>query len=261
MNKYKKFFKINLLVSLTLVIITTLVCIQTTYGQTVSFDFGKNVYGDSSSASRILQIILLITVLSIAPSLLLMVTSFTRFIIIFSLVRTALGTQQTPPTQVLVALALFLTIFTMQPVLEEAWNKGISPMIEGRIDEVEGVKKAVEPFREYMILNTRKKDLNLFVNIAKLDPKIKIKDAPIQIVIPAYMISEIKRGFEAGFLLFIPFLVIDMVVASVLMAMGMMMLPPVVISLPFKIVYFVLIDGWYMLSGSLIKTIYLPTFS
>ncbi len=259
-KRLKKLSRMGLYLMLTCVVAIALTLIShPALAQTVSFDLGKDVYGQGSTASRMIQLLGLLTVLSVAPSIMLMCTCFTRFIIIFGLLRTAMGVQQSPPTQVLASLALFLTIFAMMPVLQSSWTTGISPMIEGDLTEMEGIKATSEPFRKFMIANTRDKDLSLFSGMAKVDPKIKKLDLPFYVVIPSYMISEIKRGFEAGFLMFIPFLVIDMVVASVLMAMGMMMLPPVVISLPFKIIYFVLIDGWYMMSGSLVKTVVIPS--
>jgi flagellar biosynthetic protein FliP len=193
------------------------------------------------------------TVLSLAPSILVMVTSFMRIMIVLSFVRTAIGTQSTPPNQVLVALALFLTLFIMTPTFEKSYNDGIAPLMAEKVTQEQGLKLAAAPFHEFMMQHVREKDLGLFVNISKT--KIdKPADVPYQVLIPAFMISELRRAFEIGFLIFIPFLIIDMVVASVLMAMGMMMLPPAVISLPFKIIFFVLIDGWYMLSGSLVRS-------
>ena len=220
--------------------------------QTLSLDLAGD--GGGSSTARIIQIILLITVISIAPSILVMVTSFTRIIIVLSFLRTALGTQQTPPNQVLVSLALFLTAFIMMPTFEKAYDDGILPLIQEKISEEEGIRLTAEPFRTFMLANVREKDLDLF---AQMVPNLKIEtsaDTPYQVLIPAFMISELKRSFEIGFLLFVPFLIIDMVISSILMAMGMMMLPPVVISLPFKIVFFVVVDGWYMLAGSLVHS-------
>ncbi len=202
----------------------------------------------------VLQILLLLTVLSVAPALLLMVTSFTRLAVVFSLLRHALGTQQTPPTQVLIALALFLTFFIMAPVFKEAYEQGLSPYLAGEIDEAELFQSALKPFREFMFRNTREKDLALMVKLAG-DPRPETKkDVRTLTLIPAFMISELRSAFEIGFLLYIPFLVIDMVVASVLLSMGMMMLPPIMVSLPLKILLFVLVDGWNLLIGSLVRS-------
>lgn len=208
---------------------------------------------NTSMTAKIMQLFLLITVLGIAPSILIMVTSFVRISIVLSIVRTALGLQQTPPNQVIVSLALFLTFFIMSPTMEEAYEKGLKPMLEERITEEEALPIIISPFKKFMVANTRVKDLNLFMSIAKVDSKDSA-ELPLRVVIPSFMISELKRGFEIGFLIFLPFLIIDIVVASILMAMGMMMMPPVMVALPFKIIFFVLIDGWYLLSGSLIQS-------
>lgn len=165
-----------------------------------------------------------------------------------------MGTQQTPPSQVLVSLALFMTFFIMQPVFEEAYDTGIQPLIEGDIDEFEAFDRAVLPVQKFMIAHVRDQDLALFADIAAIPDKQVRAELPLRILIPSFMISELRRAFEIGFLIFIPFLVIDMVVASVLMSMGMMMLPPIIIALPFKIIFFVLVDGWYMIAGSLVRS-------
>jgi flagellar biosynthetic protein FliP len=218
--------------------------------QALSLDLGQG----GSTTSTIVQLIALITVLSLAPSLLIMVTSFTRIVIVLSFLRTALGTQQTPPNQVLVSLALFMTIFIMMPVFEESYEKGIQPLINEQIDEFEAFNRAVEPVQKFMITYVRERDLALFADIAKI-PDQEVRDnLPLRILIPAFMLSELRRAFEIGFLIFVPFLIIDMVVASVLMSMGMMMLPPIIIALPFKIIFFVLVDGWYMVVGSLVRS-------
>jgi flagellar biosynthetic protein FliP len=181
-------------------------------------------------------------------------TSFVRLIIVFSFLRQALGTQQMPPSQLLVSLALVLTFFIMQPVGEKAYEAGVKPYIEKKISYQEAFERGTLPFKEFMIQNTREKDLALFFRIRKMQNPNTYKDVPLLIAIPAFMISELKTGFEIGFLLFLPFLVIDMVVSSVLMSMGMMMLPPVMISLPFKLLIFVLVDGWNLLIGNLIES-------
>ncbi len=223
--------------------------------QSFTLDFGDpNVGGPESTTSRIIQLIALTTVLSLAPSILIMVTSFTRLIIVFGFLRTAMGTQQAPPNQVMVSLALFLTFFIMMPTFDAAYQQGIKPYMDGDLEEITAFEKTVLPFQRFMMQHVRSKDLDLFMGIAKEDINVKADDVPLKALIPAFMISEIRRAFEIGFLLFIPFLVIDMIVASVLMSMGMMMLPPVIIALPFKIIFFVLVDGWYMLVGSLVKS-------
>lgn len=207
-----------------------------------------------SAVARIFNVILLITFLSLAPSILVMMTSFTRIIVVLSITRSALAIQSTPPNMVLISLALFMTFFIMSPVLEKSWEQGIEPMYEEKIEISEGLEKAAQPIKEFMVKNTREKDLLLFTDLAKEKPAEKIEDTPLKIAIPAFMISELRRAFEIGFLIFIPFLIIDMVIASVLMSMGMMMLPPTVLALPFKVIFFVLIDGWYMLAGSLVRS-------
>lgn len=220
--------------------------------QSINIDMGGEEGG--SATARMIQIILLITVISLAPAILMMVTSFTRIIVVLSFLRSALGVQQTPPNQVLISLALFLTAFVMMPVFQESYDKGVLPLIEEKISEEEAIKQAALPFHTFMLSHTRDKDITLF---AEMVPNLKIEkpsDTPYRVLVPAFMISELKRAFEIGFLIFIPFLIIDMLVASVLMAMGMMMLPPVMISLPFKLIFFVLIDGWNMIAGSLVKS-------
>jgi len=220
--------------------------------QTLSLDLGPNP--GASSSGRVVQLVLLLTVLSLAPSLLIMVTSFTRIVVVLSFLRTAMGTQQTPPNQVLVSLALFLTLFIMMPSFQQAYTDGIQPMVNGEIDEVEAFNKTVAPFETFMLAHVREQDLGLFVDMAGLTPEQTQTNMPLRVLIPAFMISELRKAFEIGFLLFLPFLIIDMVVASVLMAMGMMMLPPIIIAMPFKIIFFVLVDGWYMIVGSLVRS-------
>lgn len=203
---------------------------------------------------RVVQMMALLTVLSLAPSILMMMTSFTRIIVVLSFLRSAIGLQQTPPNSVMISLALFMTFFIMAPTFEKSYNEGIKPLINEQMDEVEAFKKATDPFKLFMLKHTRDKDLTLFVD-ASQTPKVgKAADLPLQVVIPSFMISELRRAFEIGFMLFLPFLVIDIVTSSILMSMGMMMLPPIVISLPFKIIFFVLVDGWNLVCGSLIKS-------
>ena len=219
--------------------------------QTFALDLGD---GGGDATGRIVQLVVLMTILSLAPSILIMITSFTRIMIVLSFVRIAMGTTQSPPNQVLVSLALFLTFFIMMPVFQEAYDTGIQPMIEDEIDEFEAFDRASIPFRNFMLEHVREKDLQLFVEIGDIGDDELRDGVPLRALVPAFMISEIKRAFEIGFLIFIPFLVIDMVVASVLMSMGMMMLPPIIIALPFKIIFFVLVDGWYMVVGSLVRS-------
>ena len=219
-------------------------------GQSFSLDLGQG----PSSTGRIIQLFILITVLSLAPSILVMVTSFTRIVVVLSFLRTAMGTQQTPPNQVMISLALFLTIFIMMPTLEKSWEQGVRPFIDGEIDEKQAFARSSAPVHEFMRRHVREQDLKLFMDAAKTGEIARAQDIPMQALIPAFMISELRRAFEIGFLIFIPFLVIDMVVASVLMSMGMMMLPPIIIALPFKIIFFVLVDGWFLISGSLLES-------
>jgi flagellar biosynthetic protein FliP len=217
-----------------------------------------NVGDDLLSSQRLFQMIILLTILSLAPSILIMVTSFTRLIIVFSFTRTALGLQNTPPNSVLVSLALFLTAFIMQPTFEEAYSAGIAPYLEEDIDETQAFERTVNPFKAFMGTQVASEDLELFIGMMPEDERPEKleepSDAPLRALIPAFMISELKRAFEIGFLLFLPFLVIDLTVASILMSMGMMMLPPVIVSLPFKIIFFVMVDGWHLLSGSLVQS-------
>ncbi len=219
--------------------------------QTFAMDLGE---GGGLVTSRVVQLIALLTVLSLAPSILIMVTSFTRIVIVLHFTRTAIGTQQTPPNQVLVSLALFLTAFIMMPTLEASYEQGIKPLIDEEIDEFEAFDRATAPVRDFMMSHVREQDLILFVDLSGMsDDEVRPK-MPLRVLIPAFMISELRRAFEIGFLIFVPFLIIDMVVASVLMSMGMLMLPPIIIALPFKIIFFVLVDGWYLLVGSLVKS-------
>jgi flagellar biosynthetic protein FliP len=183
-----------------------------------------------------------------------MVTSFTRIVVVLSFLRNAMGLQQTPPNSVLISLALFLTAFIMAPTMEKAFNDGIRPLINEEISEGEALQRTIAPFRDFMLRHVRDKDLKLFLDISKAPPVATAADTPLQALVPAFMISELRRSFEIGFLLFIPFLIIDMVVASVLLSMGMMMLPPVLVSLPFKLIFFVLVDGWYLIAGSLVQS-------
>ena len=221
------------------------------HAQSVNIDLGSA--GEAGATGRLVQITALVTVLSLAPSLLVMMTAFTRIVIVMSLLRSALSTQGTPPNVVLIGLSLFLTYFVMQPVLDQAWTAGIQPMIDGRIQEMEGLRLTAEPFRHFMVVNMRAGDLAFFQDLGHLPPEAP-EQASWRAVVPAFMVGELRRAFEMGFLLFLPFLVIDMVVASVLMSLGMMMLPPSVVSLPFKLIFFVLVDGWRLVAGSLVRS-------
>lgn len=221
--------------------------------QSFSVDLGDGA-GGGSSTSRILQIIALLTILSLAPGILIMVTSFTRVVVVLSLLRSALGGQQTPPNMVMVSLAMFLTAFVMAPTFQKAYDDGVAPLMAEQIDEQTAFTRAAAPFKVFMLSQVREKDLGLFMDMANAEPAATPEDTSLQILIPAFMISELRRAFEIGFLLFVPFLIIDMVVASVLMSMGMMMLPPVMIALPFKLVFFVLVEGWYLVAGSLVRS-------
>ena len=209
---------------------------------------------DGTATVRIFSVLMMITVLSLAPSILIMMTSFTRIAVVFSITRSALATNATPPNMVLISLALFLTLFIMTPTFEKSWNEGIKPLIDEKVEVMDGLEKAAAPLKDFMVRNTREKDLMLFSNLSGEKPAESIAATPLKVAIPAFMISELRRAFEIGFLIFVPFLIIDMVIASVLMYMGMMMLPPTVLALPFKVIFFVLVDGWYLLAGSLINS-------
>ncbi len=247
MNKSMKFF--NLIAIVSIIALPELAFAGESFANEI-----EHLLGSSSMTSRLMQIFMLITILGLAPSILIMVTSFVRISIVLSIVRTALGLQQSPPNQVLISLALFLTFFIMSPTLQESYDKGLKPMLEESMTEEEAFPLIAQPFKKFMVSNTRTKDLDLFISIAKVDAPKEIENLPLRVIIPAFMISELKRGFEIGFLIFLPFLIIDIVVASVLMAMGMMMMPPVMVALPFKIIFFVLVDGWYLLAGSLVQS-------
>ena len=235
--------------------------------QAISLDFGQ----EGSMTGRVVQMILLLTVLSLAPAILIVMTSFTRIIVVLSLLRNAMGTQQTPPNMVLASLALFLTGFIMAPTFQAAYDAGIEPLMEERLTEVEALTRAAEPFKTFMLANVRDNDLALFLELSEAGiqgadseeeqlnalqtaQQATRDDTPFTALVPAFMISELRRAFEIGFLIYIPFLVIDMVVASILMSMGMMMLPPIMLSLPFKLIFFVLVDGWNLLAGNLVRS-------
>jgi flagellar biosynthetic protein FliP len=218
--------------------------------QDISIGFGEG----TGVTQRALQLVALLTVLSLAPSILVMVTSFTRIVVVLSLLRSAIGLQTAPPNTVMVSLALFLTAFIMAPTLQTAYNEGVQPLMEGTIEFDQAFERASEPFHAFMLTQVREKDLGLFQELSGQAPPETPQELSFQVLIPAFMISELRRAFEIGFLLYLPFLIIDLVIASILMSMGMMMLPPVVISLPFKLIFFVLVDGWYLVAGSLVRS-------
>ena len=217
--------------------------------QELSLNLGES----GALTGRIVQLIGLITVLTLAPSILVVLTSFTRIVVVLSLLRSAMGVQQAPPNTVLISLALFLTAFVLAPTLEKIYRDGIVPLIEEEIDETEAFERSIGPVRTFMMGHVREKDLLLFLEMSGAERPATLDDTPMRALIPAFIISELRRAFEIGFLIFVPFLVIDMVVASVLMSMGMMMLPPIIISLPFKLIFFVLVDGWHLITTSLVQ--------
>ena len=210
--------------------------------------------GGGVMTERLMQIIGVITILSLAPSILIMMTCFTRIVVVLSLLRTAIGIQQSPPNSVIVSLALFLTFFVMAPTFNDIYQNAMQPLINQQITTDEALNRASSPIKKFMAAHTRADDLGLFVNMAKTAQPATVEAAPLQALVPAFMLSELKRAFEIGFLIFVPFLIIDMAIASILMSMGMMMLPPIVISLPFKLIFFVLVDGWRLVAGSLVAS-------
>ncbi|MCT7377571.1 flagellar type III secretion system pore protein FliP [Chelativorans salis] len=222
-----------------------------------TFDFGALASeANGTTVGYIIQLFGLLTVLSIAPGLLIMVTSFTRFVIAFSILRAGMGLPTTPANLILISLALFMTFYVMAPTFDRAWNDGMRPLMDNEISEEVAVTRIAEPFRAFMAANVRETDYNLFADLAadRSGVEVSLETADLRVLIPAFMISEIRRGFEIGFLVVLPFLVIDLIVATITMSMGMMMLPPTVVSLPFKILFFVLIDGWNLLVGSLVRS-------
>ena len=225
---------------------------QTTPIPSFNIEIGKAK--NPSEVASTLQIVILLTVLTLAPAILLMTTSFMRIVIVLSFLRQALGTQQAPPNQIIVGLAMFLTFFIMAPVWSKVNKDGLKPYFDKKISQETAIERISEPMKQFMVRYTRKKDLALFVSIAQIPRPQNLSEVPVWVVIPAFMISELKTAFQIGFVIYIPFLIIDMVVSSVLMAMGMMMLPPILISLPFKLMLFVLVDGWYLIVGSLVKS-------
>ena len=221
--------------------------------QDISINLGQNG-GSNGLTERVIQLIAFVTVLSLAPSILIMMTSFTRIVVVLSLLRTALGTATAPPNAVIIALAMFLTAFVMGPALQTAYDAGVRPLVNNEITVEQAFDRSSAPLKTFMQRNVRPKDLALFSDLSREPEPATPEEMSLRILVPAFMISELKRAFEIGFLLFLPFLIIDLVVASVLMSMGMMMLPPVVVSLPFKLIFFVLVDGWSLVAGSLIQS-------
>jgi len=227
--------------------------IEPATAQSLTLDLGAEE-GNGTVVGRVVQMVALLTILSLAPSILIMMTCFTRLIVVLSFLRTAIGIQQTPPNTVMISLAMFLTFFIMAPTIQSAYDSGVRPLINEEINEIEAFERGLEPFKAFMLKHVRQKDLQLFVGMTETPEVDNAMELPIQVVIPSFMISELRRAFEIGFMLFLPFLIIDLVTAAILMSMGMMMLPPVTISLPFKIIFFVLVDGWYLITGSMLQS-------
>jgi len=249
--------KRNIFIFVLVFLLLGIISTQTTHAQVipkVSVEMGDA--DDPGQLSATIQIVLLLTVLTMAPSIILMLTSFVRLMIVLGFVRQAMGTQQLPPNQLLISLALILTFFIMSPIANDAYQNGLKPFMDEEINKEEAFEKGMEPFRKFMLAQTREKDLALFVNLAELEQPESSDDIPLHVLIPGFIISELRTGFQIAFLVFIPFLIIDMIVASVLMSMGMMMLPPIMVALPFKILLFVLVDGWYLLVKSLVGSFY-----
>jgi flagellar biosynthetic protein FliP len=218
-------------------------------------DLGAIGQADGTTVGYIIQMFGLLTILSVAPGLLIMVTSFTRFVIAFSILRVGIGLQTTPANLILISLSLFMTFYVMAPTFDQAWNNGVRPLMDNEITQAEALERISDPFRTFMVAHVRDKDFDLFADLAReRGQTVATETVDLRILVPAFMISEIRRGFEIGFLIVLPFLVIDLIVATITMAMGMMMLPPTVVSLPFKLLFFVLIDGWNLLVGSLVRS-------
>jgi flagellar biosynthetic protein FliP len=243
--------------ALALSLITTLASLifpAAAVAQAVNVNLGTG----AGLTERVVQLVGLMTVLSLAPSIVIMTTSFVRIVVVLSLLRTALGLQQSPPNAVIISLSLFLTAIVMGPTLQKSYDEGVKPLLDQQIELPQAFDAAGAPLKTFMLAQVDQQDLALFVRLSKVPKPATAQDTPIRVVTPAFMISELKRAFEIGFLLFVPFLVIDLVVASVLMSMGMMMLPPVVVSLPFKLIFFVLVDGWRLVAGSLVESFHHP---
>ena len=236
------------------VAVMTLTAASSAVAQDISINFGQGAGQGGGLTERVVQLVAFLTVVSLAPSILIMMTSFTRIVVVLSLLRTALGTATAPPNAVIVALAMFLTAFVMGPALQRSYDLGIRPLVNNEITVEQAFERSTEPLKVFMQKNVREKDLALFSDLSREPRPATPEELSLRILVPAFMISELKRAFEIGFLLFLPFLIIDLVVASVLMSMGMMMLPPVVVSLPFKLIFFVLVDGWSLVAGSLVQS-------
>jgi len=230
------------------------VCVMLFPAHAQSINVDLNQMGQTGATSRLIQLTAMITVLSLAPSLLVMITAFTRIVIVLSLLRSAIGAQGTPPNMVMIGLALFLTFFVMEPTLNDAWNNGLLPLSQGKIGDIDGLARAALPFHRFMTANLRSADLDLFLKLGRVAPSSHLDDTPWRVLVPGFIVGELRRAFEMGFLLYLPFLVIDAVVASILMSLGMMMLPPATVSLPFKLIFFVMIDGWRLVAGSLVQS-------
>lgn len=250
-NNFRIAMMMVMVSAFTLGAITALPAPSWATGPSVSIDLGPDA---PKHTAVVIQILMLLTVLSLAPALFIMVTSFTRIVIVLSFLRQALGTQAVPPNQVLLSLALFLTMFIMAPVGRTVYSTALEPLIAEQISYEEAWDKGIEPVRGFMLRQVREKDLELFITLSKMAKPERAEQVPTHVVIPAFILSELRIAFQIGFLIYIPFLIVDMVVASVLMSMGMMLLPPVVISLPFKLILFVLADGWYLVVGSMVRS-------
>lgn len=236
-------------------VLLTIFTAAATAASAQQIDLGGIGQANGTTVGYIIQMFGLLTVLSVAPGLLIMVTSFTRFIIAFSILRAGIGLQSTPANLILISLSLFMTFYVMAPTFDRAWANGVKPLMDNQISQTEALERIADPFRTFMLNNVRDKDFDLFADLAReRGQTVERGTVDLRILVPAFMISEIRRGFEIGFLIVLPFLVIDLIVATITMAMGMMMLPPTVVSLPFKIMFFVLIDGWNLLVGSLVRS-------
>ncbi len=250
----KKYLIILIVIFLFLLVFANPVAAQPIQVPDVNLQIGGEAEEDPESLVGFLQLLLLLAILTLAPAFVVLMTSFTRIIIVLSFTRNAMATQQIPPNQVLIGLALFLTFFVMQPTLAEINETAVQPYIEGEIIQEDAFEIAAAPLREFMFYNTREKDLALFVNIADIEQPETEEDVPLHVLVPAFVISELKTAFQMGFMLYVPFLIIDMVVASTLMSMGMFMLPPVIVSMPFKLLLFILVDGWHLVVKSLLES-------
>jgi flagellar biosynthetic protein FliP len=245
------------LIFFALAFVLAFILLGTAPGFAQTIDLGGLIpNGDASTTGRIVQLVLLLTVLSIAPGLMIMVTSFTRFVVALSFLRSGMGLQSTPANLVLISLALFMTFYVMAPTFDRAWAQGIQPLLQNEITEEEAFARTTEPFREFMLAHVREQDLSMFADLAEESFGTSQDEVELRVLIPAFMISELRRGFEIGFIIALPFLVIDIMVATIIMSMGMMMMPPTVIALPFKILFFVLIDGWNLLVGGLVRSFF-----